>query len=52
MEAIQSDNMVVRFIGKPSVDVDAFLPDRFAFVDTESYQSVPLKHHEILQKRH
>ena len=24
MEAIQSDNMVVRFIGKPSADVDAF----------------------------
>ena len=38
--------------GKTSVDVDAFLPDRFACVDTASYQSVPLKHHEILQKRH
>ena len=24
MAAIQSDNKVVRFIGKPSVDVDAF----------------------------
>jgi len=38
--------------GKTSVDVDAFLPDRFACVDTASYQSVPLKHNEILQKRH
>jgi sarcosine oxidase subunit beta len=38
--------------GKTSVDVDSFLPDRFACVDTESYQSMPLKHHDILQKRH
>ena len=38
--------------GETSIDVDAFLPDRFAEVDTEAYLSTPLKHHEMGQKRH
>ena len=38
--------------GAASIDVDAFLPCRFADVDTETFLSTPLRHHEMGQRRH
>lgn len=39
-------------VGKTTINVDAFLPERFAKIDTEAYLSEPRAHHEMGIKRH
>jgi len=38
--------------GKTSIDVDDFLPSRFADVDVDDFLSTPLRHHDMGKKRH
>ena len=39
-------------VGETSIDVEAFLPERFAKIDTEAYLSEPRTHHEMGIKCH